>query len=101
MLSNAKIITTALLLAYRALAAPVSSISHDHIHSVIDALKTQLRSIPVSEASAVLDSIEAAVGGESGLDSEHVAMLDQRLKVSRCIIRRRLLGVCFFVDRAD
>lgn len=93
MLSTAKTIMMALLLAYRALAAPVSngSQSQAQVQSVIDALKAQMKGTEMPGPS-IIDRIEAALRLNGSLDAEHIAALDQRIQVSR--ITRSTSNLC-------
>lgn len=84
MFSNNKPVLVALLLAYRALAAPTSHDQQDQVQSVIDALKVQVKELNLPWNPSIIDDVESALRENGALDAEHVAALNQKIEVSRC-----------------
>ncbi|KAL1850998.1 hypothetical protein Daus18300_012732 [Diaporthe australafricana] len=79
MLSNSKSAMVALLLAYRALAVPMSVDEQGHVHQVIDALKTQIGNM--GQSPQVITDIESALKNKGVLSDETIAALDQKIVV--------------------
>lgn len=86
MLPKTKSVLVALLLAYRALAAPTSYEQQDQVQSVIDALKAHMQAddLRYSYFVPMIDDVEANLKEDGTLDAEHVAALNQKIEVSRC-----------------
>lgn len=86
MLPKTKSVLVALLLAYRALAAPTSYDQQDQVQSVIDALKAHMQADDMHYGHFIphIDDVEANLKEHGALDAEHVAALNQKIEVSRC-----------------
>lgn len=78
-MSKTKTMSLALLLAYRALAAPVDNVQQNEVQSVIDALKVQLKDADVP--SSVTDNIEASLRLNGALDAENIEALNVKILV--------------------
>lgn len=84
MYPNTKPVLLALLLAYRALAAPISHDQQDQVQSVISALKFQLQGSNLPCNSSIIEDVESALKANGALDSEHITVLNQNIDVSHC-----------------
>lgn len=74
----------ALLLAYRALAAPANHEQHGQIQSVMNALKLQVEELDPPSSSEIIDDVESALKVNGVLDAKHIAALNQKIEVSKC-----------------
>lgn len=85
MLPKTKTILVALLLAYRALAAPTSYDQQDQVQSVIDALKAHMQADDMHYRAfhPLIDDVEANLKEHGALDAETVAALNQKIEVRR------------------
>lgn len=86
MLPRTKSVLVALLLAYRAQAAPSSQDQRDQIRSVINALKVQveeqIKKLNLRWNPSIIDDVEAALKSNGALDAEHIIALNQKIEVS-------------------
>lgn len=82
MLPRAKAVLVALLLAYRALAAPINHSQQGQVKSVINAIKAQAG---VELYSPIIDDVEGALRANGVLGDENTAALNQKIEVSRCL----------------
>lgn len=73
-----------LLFAYGAQAAPISLDRRDQVQSVVDAFSGEIEKLNYPYLKTVLDDIEATLKANGALEDEHVAALNQTIKVSRC-----------------
>lgn len=99
MFPNTKPVLVALLLAYRALAAPTSHDQQDQVQSVIDALKVQLKDLNPSWNPWIIDDVESTLKANGVLDAQHITALNQKIEVSKphgCIHNLSItIHVCF------
>lgn len=83
MFSKTKSVLLALLLAYRALAAPTYHEQQGQIQSVINALKLQLEELELLSSPGIIGNVESALKANGVLDAEHIAALNQKIEVSK------------------
>lgn len=81
MVPNSKSALVALLLAYRALGSPISTVQQGDVRSVIDALKAQVEE--KGQSPQVIDDIESALKENGVLNAKTITALDEKLAVSR------------------
>lgn len=84
MFLKTKSVLLALLLAYRALAAPANHEQQGQIQSVINALKLQVEELDLLSSPGIVDDVESALKENGVLDAEHIAALNQKIEVSKC-----------------
>lgn len=83
MYPQTKPVVIALLLAYRALAAPTGYDQQDQVHSVINALKDQIKILNLSWKPSIIDDVESALKAGGVLDAEVINALNQKIEVSK------------------
>jgi tripartite-type tricarboxylate transporter receptor subunit TctC len=82
MLPTGNPIVMALVAAYCALAAPTST-QPDQVQEIINALKVQLETDNVTDASAMINEAEASLWASGALNDDVVANLKQQIQVSK------------------
>lgn len=82
-MSKSKTIMMALLLAFRALGAPISTDSQSQVRSVIDALKAQMGAFNMLAGPSLIDGLEASLRLNGSLGAEHLAALDEKIQVGQ------------------
>ncbi|KAG6357076.1 hypothetical protein INS49_014953 [Diaporthe citri] len=80
MFPQTKPVLVALLLAYRALAAPTSHDQQDQVQSVINALKVQIKELNPSWNPSIIDYVESALKANGVLEAEHITALNQKIE---------------------
>lgn len=92
MLPRTKAVQLALLLAYRALAAPINHSQQGQVQSVISAIKAQAGN---ELYSPIIDHVEGSLRANGVLGDKNTAALNQKIEVSRCLERLgTLLDTC-------
>ncbi|KAH8766141.1 hypothetical protein F5883DRAFT_674298 [Diaporthe sp. PMI_573] len=80
MLPTGNPIVMALVAAYCALAAPTST-QPDQVQEIINALKVQLETDNVTDASAMINEAEASLWASGALNDDVVANLKQQIQI--------------------
>ncbi|KAI3391101.1 hypothetical protein diail_7952 [Diaporthe ilicicola] len=81
MLAQSKSVLVALLLAYCAMGAPLPAAKHEHVRTVVEALKAKLEGADIApEITEMFHDVEHAIGTEGTPNAELIDRLDQKIE---------------------